>query len=201
LTVSFLLHVLAALLLVGLVVGAGVVATFYLVRRRVRRTWNRVQGHVVTRGVLAAPSVLGAWRDRFEGRASPEELSVGSPARARRQMWIAIEDAERAVQHADSLDAPVGELPAVCRALRRAGDELDHLLRAGRRLPADRRRTDGVARQVAELMHAARDVQAAALCACSEATEPRLRALVRDAREEVQIVAAALSRMRSVTSH
>jgi hypothetical protein len=198
--VSFLLHVLAALIVAGLVVGAGAVVAFYVVRRRVRRTWNRVQGHVVTRGVLAAPSVLGGWRDRFEARGNPEELSVGSPARARRQMWIAIEDAERAVEHANSLDAPVAELPSVCRSLRRAGDELDHLLSAGRRLPADRRRTDAGPRQVAELMHAARDVQAAAVCACSEATEPRLRALVRDARDEVQIVSAALSRMRSVSS-
>jgi hypothetical protein len=199
--VSFLLHVLAAVVLGGLVVGLGVVVAYFVLRRRVRRTWKRVQSHVVTRGVLAAPSVLGAWRDRFEGRASPEALSVLSPTRARRQMWIAIEDAERAVQHADALDAPIAELPAVCRSLRRAGEELDHLWRAGRRLPADRRRSDGVPRQVAELTHAARDVQAAALCAGSEATEPGLRALVRDAREEVQIVAAALSRMRSVTSH
>jgi hypothetical protein len=127
-------------------------------------------------------------------------VSMGSPTRARRQMWIAIEDAEGAVAHAKSLNAPIAELPAVCRSLRRAGDELDHLLAAGRRLPADRRRTDAVPRQVAELMHAARDVQAAAVCACSEATEPRLRALVRDARDEVQIVSAALSRMRSVSS-
>jgi hypothetical protein len=198
--VSFLLHVLAAVVLMGLVVGLGVVVTFYVLRRRLRRSWNRVSGHVVTRAVLAAPSVLAAWRDRFEGRAGSEALPAGSPPRARRQMWLAIEDAERAVHQADALNAPVAELPAVCRALRRAGEELDHLMRAGRRLPADRHRTDAVPRQVAELMHAARDVQAAAVCAGSEATEPRLRALVRDARDEVQIVAAALNRMRSVAS-
>jgi hypothetical protein len=197
--VSFLLHVFAGLLLAGLVVGLGLVVAFYVVRRRVRRTWSRVQSHVVTRGVRAAPSVLADWRDRFEGRGRSEALWSGSPARARRQMWIAIEDAERAVQHADSLNAPVAELPAVCGSLRRAGEELDRVLRAARRLPADGHRSDAVPRQVAELMQAARDVQAAAVCACSEATEPRLRSLVRDARDEVQIVAAALSRMRSVT--
>jgi hypothetical protein len=199
--VSFLLHAVAILALAGVLVVLAVGVAIYLVRRRVRRTWQRVQSHVVTRGVLAAPSLLAAWRDRFEERATPEESSLGTAARARRHMWIAIEDAERAVQHADSLNAPVAELPSVCRTLRRAGEELDHLLRVGRRLPADRSRPDALRRQVADVIHAARDVQSAAVCAGSEATEPRIRSLVRDARDEVQIVASALSRMRSVTSH
>jgi hypothetical protein len=199
--VSFLFHAVVLLALAGVFVFLAVVAAAYLVRRRVRRTWDRVQSHVVTRGVLAAPSVLAAWRDRFEERASPEEASLGTPARVRRHMWNAMEDAERAVQHADSVHAPVAELPSICRALRRAGEDLDHLLRVGRRLPTDPLRPDPVRRQVAELIHAAQDVQSAAVCACSEANEPRLRSLVRDARDEVQIVAAALSRMRSFTSH
>jgi hypothetical protein len=199
--VSFLLHAVAILALAGALVALAVVVAISLVRRRVRRTWQRVQSHVVTRGLLAAPSFLVAWRDRFEERATPEASSLGTAARARRHMWIAIEDAERAVDHADSLDAPVAELPSVCRTLRRAGEELDHLLRMGRRLPVDPSRPDRVRRQVTDVIHAARDVQSAAVCACSEATEPRIRSLVRDARDEVQIVAAALSRMRSVTSH
>jgi hypothetical protein len=199
--VSFLLHAVAILALAGALVALAVVVAISLVRRRVRRTWQRVQSHVVTRGLLAAPSFLAAWRDRFEERATPEASSLGTAARARRRMWIAIEDAERAVDHADSLDAPVAELPSVCRTLRRAGEELDHLLRMGRRLPVDPSRPDRVRRQVTDVIHAARDVQSAAVCACSEATEPRIRSLVRDARDEVQIVAAALSRMRSVTSH
>jgi hypothetical protein len=199
--VSFLLHAVVFMALAGVFVFVAVVAAAYLVRRRVRRTWDRVQRHVVTRGVMAAPSVLAAWRDRFEERARPEEVSLGPPARARRHMWIAIEDAERAVQHADSINAPVAEFPSVCRALRRAAEDLDHLLRVGRRLPADPHRPDSVRLQVAELIHAAREVQSAAVCACSEANEPRLRSLVRDARDEVQIVAAAVTRMRSLTSH
>lgn len=196
---SFLLHAVAILALAGVLVVLAVGVAIYLLRRRVRRTWQRVQSHVVTRGVLAAPSPLAAWRDRFEERAIPEESSLGTEARARRHMWIAIEDAERAVEHADSLNAPVAELPSVCRTLRRAGEELDHLLRVGRRLPTDRSRPDALRRQVADVIHAARDVQSAAVCASSEATEPRIRSLVRDARDEVQIVASALSRMRSVT--
>jgi hypothetical protein len=45
---------------------------------------------------------------------------------------------------------------------------------------------------------ASRDVQAAALQAGSEATEPQLRSMVRQARDEVDIVSAALSRLRSL---
>ena len=40
--------------------------------------------------------------------------------------------------------------------------------------------------------------QAAALGACSDATEPQTRALVSEAREEIDIVASALSRLRSI---
>jgi hypothetical protein len=52
--------------------------------------------------------------------------------------------------------------------------------------------------QVAELIGAARDVQAAALRAGSEAAEPQVRALVRRAAEEIDIAAAGLARLRSV---
>jgi hypothetical protein len=198
--VSFLMHAVLALALLGLVVGVGFAAAAYLVRRRMRRTWERVQHHVVTRGVLAVPSVVEAWRDRFEGRVGPEAVRFGTAASSRRQMWIAIEDAERAVQHAATVDAPVGELPAVCRSLRGAGEDLDDLLRVARRLPMDRHRPDAVRGQVAGLIRAARDVQSVAVSACSEAAEPRLRSLVSDVRDEVQVVAAALSRLRSFPS-
>jgi hypothetical protein len=55
--------------------------------------------------------------------------------------------------------------------------------------------------QVAEVVRAARDVQSAALRASSDATAPQIHALVRAAREEIEIVGAALSRLRSVASH
>ena len=48
------------------------------------------------------------------------------------------------------------------------------------------------------MIGAARDVQAAAVRAGSDATEPQVRSLVRHARDEVDIVSAALARMRSV---
>ena len=54
-----------------------------------------------------------------------------------------------------------------------------------------------VRRQVAEVIGAARDVQAAAVRAGSDATEPQVRSLVRHARDEVDIVSTALASMRS----
>jgi hypothetical protein len=113
-------------------------------------------------------------------------------------MWVAVDDAERAVEHANAHDAPVAELPSVCRSLRSAAGELDGLLRHERRLPLGADRPDAVRRQVAEVIGAARDVQAAALRAGSEAAAPQVRSLVRQAADEVAIVTSALSRMRSV---
>jgi hypothetical protein len=51
---------------------------------------------------------------------------------------------------------------------------------------------------VAEVVSAARDVQAAALRAGSDATEPQVRSLVRHASDEVDIVSTALATMRSI---
>ena len=113
-------------------------------------------------------------------------------------MWVAVEDAEVAVAHAESNDAPVAELPSVCRSLRAVAGELDGLLRLERRLPRGTERADAVRHQVAEVIGAARDVQAAALRAGSDATEPQVRSMVRQARDEVDIVSAALSRLRSI---
>jgi hypothetical protein len=113
-------------------------------------------------------------------------------------MWVAVEDAEKAVAHASAHDAPVADLPSVCRSLHGLASELDGLLRHERRLPSGTPRTDALRGQVAELIGAARDVQAAALRAGSEATEPQVRALVRRAADEIDIASAGLARLRSV---
>jgi hypothetical protein len=113
-------------------------------------------------------------------------------------MWVAVEDAELAVTHAEGRDAPVADLPAVCRSLRTVASELDGLLRLERRLPSGAGRSDALRVQVAELIGAARDVQAAALRAGSEAAGPQVRSLVRQARDEVEIVSTGLARLRSV---
>jgi hypothetical protein len=196
--VSFLVHVVEFLVIVGLVGAAALGVAFLLGRRWVRRRWHLVRGHVAWRGVLAGFALAAAGRERYWSRATPQQLSAGTSARVRRRMWVAIEDAETAVAHASSHDAPVADLPSVCRSLRNVADELDGLLRLERRLPRGTPRADALRSQVAELISAARDVQAAALRAGSEASEPQVRALVRQAGDEVDLVSTALSRLRSV---
>jgi hypothetical protein len=204
---SLLVHVLVVLLVAAAVFLAAAAAVFFVVRRRVRRQWRRLRALAVGRTVLAAWSARGEWRGRAGSRRGAGSFGRrATTGRAhhqtlQRQMWTAIEDAAEAVDHAGSLNAPVAELPAVCRTLRRAGDELDRLLALGGRLPAGRSETDGVEAQVVELTRAARDVQAAALRACGDVTGPRVRSLVRDARDEVEIVAVALARLRSLSPH
>jgi hypothetical protein len=196
--VTFVAHVFEFLLIAGVVVLGVLAAAFLVARGYVRRHWRLLHGHGAVRGVLATLALLAAGRERYAGRSSAQDLSRGAPSRVRRRMWVAVEDAEIAVAHAESHDAPVADLPVVCRSLQSVAGELDGLLRLERRLPSGASRDEAVRRQVAEVIEAARDVQAAAVQAGSDATEPQVRALVRHARDEVDIVSAALSRMRSV---
>ncbi len=194
---TFVAQLLEFFLIAGLVVLVGLTAAFLVGRSYVRRHWRLLHGHVVVRGLLATLALLAAGRERYSGRATPHDLSRGAASRVRRRMWVAVEDAEIAVAHAESHDAPVAELPVVCRSLRGVAGELDGLLRLERRLPQGASRAD-VRRQVAEVIGAARDVQAAAVRAGSDATEPQVRSLVRHARDEVDIVSTALASMRAV---
>ncbi len=195
---TFVAHVVEFLLIAGILMAGALAVAFVVARGYVRRHWRLMRGHVVTRSAVSALTLVAAGSERRVARATPEDLSRGAAARVRRRMWTAVEDAESAVAHASAHDAPVAELPSVCRSLRGVAGQLDGLLRHERRLPLAVTRQDALRRQVAEVIGAARDVQGAALRAGSDATEPQVRSLVRHARDEVDIVAAALSRMRSV---
>jgi hypothetical protein len=193
-------QVLLFLVILGGVLAVAAVISFLVARRVIKRRWHGVRNHVATKGVLTTVSLLAAWRERAGARLTPESASHGTAARTRRRLWSAIEDAEAAVQHADASHAPVGELPAVCRSLRGVAGQLDTLLRLERRLPMQSAaRPQGVRAQVADVIRAARDVQSAALHACSDANAPRITALIRDAGSEVEIVAAAVARMRAIS--
>jgi hypothetical protein len=188
------------LVVLGSLLAVAAVISFLVARRVLKRRWHGVRNHVATKGVLTTVSLLAAWRERAGARLTPESASRGTAARARRRLWAAIEDAEAAVQHADASHAPVGELPAVCRSLRGVAGQLDTLLRLERRLPMHAAaRPQGVRAQVADVIQAARDVQSAALHASSDANAPRITALIRDAGSEVEIVAAAVARMRALS--
>ena len=140
---TFVEHLLVFLLVVTLFGAAVLAVTFFVARSYLRRHWRLLRGHVVTRGLVSGLSFLAAGRERWSARATPEQLSQGTAARVRRRMWTGVKDAEIAVAHAASHDAPVAELPAVCRLLRTAASELDGLLRHERRLPAGGRPGSG----------------------------------------------------------
>jgi hypothetical protein len=195
--VSFVEHAFEVLLIAGFLVVAGVIGAFLLVRSYVRHHWRVVRAHPVARGAMAAAALAEAGREHYSARRTPEQVSLGAASRVRRRMWVAVDDAEHAVAHAESRGAPVAELPAVCRSLRSVAGELDALLRLERRLGTGHQNRP-VRTQVAELVSAARDVQSAALAAAGDATEPQLRALVRRATDEVEIVSSALGRLRTL---
>ncbi|HWD56042.1 MAG TPA: hypothetical protein VG346_13025 [Acidimicrobiales bacterium] len=195
---SFVTHVVEVLVIAGVLGALGLAVAFVVARRYLRRRWHLVRRNPATRAVLAAGTLALAGRERAWARATPARLTNRSASRVRRRMWVAVEDAEAAVAHVSSRDAPVADLPSVCRSLRGLAGELDGLLRHERRLPQGTPRGDGLRSQVAELVGACRDVQAAALRAGSEAAEPQVRALVRRAAEEVDIASAGLARLRSV---
>ncbi len=172
---------------------------FLLARRYVRRHWRLVRGHVATRGVLATLALVA-------GRAASATARGPRPrtsAAARRPACAgacgsAVEDAEVAVAHAGSHDAPVAELPAVCRSLRAVAGELDGLLRLERRLPQGAARPTPCAARWPRSSAPPGTCRRRRLRAGSDATEPQVRSLVRQARDEVDIVSAALARMRSL---
>jgi hypothetical protein len=198
--VSFLVHAFLVLLIGGGMLLGAIGVAYLVIRRQVRRRWRSLRGHGATRGVLATASVVAGWHERARGLAPPRDVTRSTAAGTRRAMWVAVGDAERAVQHGQEVDAPLAELPAICHRLRGMADELDHLLRLERRLPGGAQgRPVSVRNQAAELIHAARDVQLAALQASSDSSDPHLRSVVRDAHDEVEILAAALTRMRSAS--
>ena len=83
-------HVLEFFLIAGFVVALGLVAAFFVARGYVRRHWRLLHGHVAVRGVLATVALVAAGRERFAGRATPEDLSRGATARVRRRMRVAV---------------------------------------------------------------------------------------------------------------
>jgi hypothetical protein len=194
--VTFLWHAFVIVLVAVVVLALVGLASLAVARRLVLRRWHRVRQHVVTRGVFAAASSAMAWREQATAQQAPGMLATGTSTRVRRRLRQAVDAADDSVQRAEQSGAPVAELPAVCRSLRTVAGDVDAMLRLERRLPQHHA---AVRSQAAEVIRAARDVQAAALEAMSDAADPRLRALVREASQEVEIVAAALQRLRSVT--
>ena len=198
---TFVAHVVEFLLIAGLLVGGLALAVAFLVARSyVRRHWRLVRGHVATRGVAGhrwpSPSAgreryaaAGHARGAEPGRGGPGAASHVGRRRGRRdrrrprrrrttRRWPSCRRSAARCAASPASSTRCCGWSAACRAARAGPTRC------------------GV--QVAEVIGAARDVQAAALRAGGDATEPQVRALVRQARDEVDIVSTALSRMRSL---
>ena len=191
--VTFVAHVLEFLLIAGLVVVAAALAAAFLVGRSyVRRHWRLLHGHVAVRGVLATLALLAAGRERYAGRATPEDLSrarrPGAPAHVGGGRGRRDRRGPRRVARRPGGRAARG-VPLAARAWPTSSTGCSAWSAA---CPPGASRAD-VRRQVAEVIGAARDVQAAAVRAGSDATEPQVRSLVRHARDEVDIVSTALA--------
>ena len=195
--VTFAAHVLEFLLIAGLVVVLGLTAAFLVGRSYVRRHWRLLHGHVAVRGILATAGARGrgsgALRRKGDPRGPEPRRGVhacagacGSRSRTPRSPWPTPSPATPRWPSSPRCAARCSASPTswtACSAWSAA-------------FPPGSSRAD-VRRQVAEVIGAARDVQAAAVRAGSDATEPQVRSLVRHARDEVDIVSTALASMRS----
>lgn len=159
----------------------------YVVVRMARRRWRALREQAVLRGAVAAWAGFQALR--VGRRAAATEWS---PARARREIWRALAAAERAVDHAESAGAPLGDLVALARRLRLAADEMDRLLAHGAFTPVVRDELD-------HLLAAADDVRQAAVGAAAEMAAPGVRQLADDAELELRAMAAGWRRTRSAS--
>ena len=88
----------------------------------------------------------------------------------------------------------MAELPSLCRRIRAVSSDVDRILRVEPAPRSGASDTSDLRRQVADVIDAAIDVQRAAVAAASDANAAKVSALTRDAGDELDCVAAGLSR-------
>jgi hypothetical protein len=170
---------------------AGVLVLGFLLWRFGRRKWRAVRNHGLVVGAIAV------WEasDSLRGRWSPPPSEVGrwTARQARRLMWRAVEQAERAVRAADDVGAATVGLAGICTRLRTSVRSLDTVLRVEPSgvLPVELRA------QVGDVLRAASDVQRAAVASAGDLNGQRVRALVRDADHELRCLDAGLESART----
>jgi len=174
--------VVAVLLLAGL---TAVVLTVRSVRRRCRR-WRLLDARARRRQLLE------------RGVAALAASPLAHPGwwlaqRERHRLWRSVTAADRAVTAAVSEDAPVGDLPQLCRRLRRSADAVDASIRAaGGAVPAA---TQGRVSEVVELADQVRRAAADAVLAGS--AEPAAGGLADAIAVEVAALRHGLAAMSS----
>ena len=180
-----LLGALVALVLLG----AAAMTAAYLVWRRVRRRWRALRNHAGLRAAVALAGTVRAGR-------------LGTPpiARLRFELWQSVSMATRAVRGAAEAGAAMADLPALCRRLRAAAEDLDRLLLMATGLDARAPQVGELRRQVAEALDASDAIRLAALASAGDAASARMGTLAADAGREVEAVAAGVARSRVALS-
>lgn len=180
---------LMALAIIMVVTTVTVVLAVAATRRLVVLIQRRVLGLIVPTAPLV--SFAGVRRN------GPDAFSWPTIA-PRRRLWRAVRAAEEAVAHATAIGAPVGDLPSLCRRLRSAAVGVDRAVCAAgasggvrRPLPPD------VARELEDVVAAARGIHGNAVAAITETTRPSTSALVMDVHNETQALAAGLASQRT----
>lgn len=184
---------LGVLLLAGLV-SLTVLTGVFLVWRFARRRLLAFRSHGAVIGATAVWDAAASNRwNRTSAVATPSVVGKWSATRVRKEMWRSVDRAAAAVRTADEVGAPTAELPSLCRRLQAAATDLDKVLRVdpGATVPGP------LCDQVVEVMHAADDVQRAAVASAGEANAPRVRELTEDAGNELSLLDAGLASMRS----
>jgi hypothetical protein len=175
--------VFAFLLVIGAVVAA------LLLWRYGRRKMRAFHSHGAVIGAVALWEATAAVGFRRRTPWSDDDVYRWTPRRVRKELWRTIDQADAAVRAATQSGAPTASLPTLCRRLHDVAVGLDRVLRVESAGPVPTE----VASQAIEVMHAATDVQQAAVASASDANGQRVRDLARDADHEIQCLDAGLA--------
>lgn len=193
-TASILVSIIVdVLVFVGLMTAVTCTGA-YLVWRYGRRKWRAFHSHgaVVVAGSLWEAASSGYLRPRAQ--LSAEAAARWPARRVRKEMWRATDQAEAAVRAAAGVGAPTASLPSLCRRLRETAIAVDQVLRVDPAGPVP----PVVARQAADVVRAAGDLQRAAVASATDATGRQVSDLAHDADQEIQLLAAGLASARTV---
>jgi hypothetical protein len=185
------LQVIAATMTVAIVVlaVAGAVAVWSRVRAA-RRRYQRLRGVFTGMGRIGDG---GRYAVRFAA-ARATDVSWWVVQRERHRLWRSVTAADRAVSSAVDADAPVGDLPALVRRLRRGAGTVDAALRAcGSTADVAAQRA-----QVTEMVDAADQVRRAALDSLTAVAQPAVSGLADAVRIELAAVRHGLAAMPTI---
>lgn len=183
----------------GTLAVAVIAATgLWLLYRAARRRWRRF----VAAGVGAASTHGLALGLRWCSAQPFTSSSWWRLQRDRQRMWRAVSTASKSVETAQAAGAPIGDLPRLCKDLRRTAEHLDAFLvaqaaptsapghqRASRQLAASQK-------DLPSVLAAAADIHHSAVLALADEASPRVRALSSSVRIETEAFRSGLASAR-----